>query len=156
MIHVPSLKLHVHCLSCCDYKVADDLRLLLISAVIVSTCSSFEWNSSPFLQMACSAYQEKGAVALLPMILNIFWGISLFLPTAAFILFGSLFSFIHLFCEPIMLFFLFIIATLACNTSTPTRIYYTHTDTCFLSTLWCINFLIIVVNVATAKDWYLR
>lgn len=42
VIHVPSLKLHVHCLSCCDYKVADDLRLLLISAVIVSTCSSFE------------------------------------------------------------------------------------------------------------------
>lgn len=42
VICVPSLKLHVHCLSCCDYKVADDLRLLLISAVIVSTCSSFE------------------------------------------------------------------------------------------------------------------
>lgn len=42
VIHVPSLKLHVHCGSCCDYKVADDLRLLLISAVIVSTCSSFE------------------------------------------------------------------------------------------------------------------
>lgn len=42
MIHVPTLKLHVHCWSCCDYKVADDLRLLLISAVIVGTCSSFE------------------------------------------------------------------------------------------------------------------
>lgn len=43
VVRTTSWRLDVHGTSCCDYMVADDLRLLLISAVIVSTCSSFEW-----------------------------------------------------------------------------------------------------------------